>query len=670
MLGRVVGNFKITGEIGTGGVAEVYSAVHLILERPVAIKVLKPELANLPHLVARFRSEAVTLAKLNHRNIATVYAFFRDGNDLFLVMEFVQGWSLQNIISARGALSLGFVRDIFVQTLDGIAFAHKHGIIHRDIKPANVMLAEDGIVKVMDFGLARALGSARLTRSGHLVGTLEYMPPEQICGAETDVRSDIYSLGILLYELVTGIVPFASDSEYELMRCQMEALPAPPTDKMPHVPAPLEGAILRALEKKPDRRFQCIEDFAEALAHCWSDIPSDPRHLQAIVDAMDKAPERGPSGPTRIASTPYLETRLTPDPSNRTWEYAGQKPTRLAEKKAATSAVPTKPRTIKRIVPALGFSLLAAFFLLAIGLLYFGGQPVAPGFMYIADGLRESVAPDPAPPAPDFRTVTSKPVPDIPDGGPGQGYKTKRALSSLPRRQRADRVAATKDPEVTAYSDLEGLNSQRSTKPTKVGEGGGRARREGSRNVGALPELKKAVAVPPPRASKPRHYPDYALESLTASHSAIQKTKRKTRASKVLGRSKRAALERVESIPPPLGAIADDQAPLQITRARDLAPSSTRRVSDSLEPRRMSHPNTTFKSTELPPAPVTAEEIQAEQEEPQDVTIIAPEDYEEPAKYDEPKVEDPDTGWTITGPHEEHEENKVDDGDTGWIITR
>ena len=251
MIGRTIGTYKITGTIGSGGMGEVFVGEDLMLERQVAIKRLRPELASRPDVVQRFRSEAVVLAKLHHTNIATVYAFLQEGVNFFLVMEYVQGWTLQNIIEAHGALAPAVAVGLLQQALDGIGFAHRRNIIHRDLKPANVMLTESSVIKVMDFGLARVLGSAHLTRTGRMVGTLEYISPEQIRGEETDARSDIYALGILLYELVTGRLPFESDSEYTLVRAQVETPPPSPRHIMPAISPQLEHIILRALAKAP-----------------------------------------------------------------------------------------------------------------------------------------------------------------------------------------------------------------------------------------------------------------------------------------------------------------------------------------------------------------------------------------------------------------------------------
>lgn len=265
MIGNVVGNYKITEKIGEGGMGAVFKGIDLMLEREVAIKVLRPELAGQPEIVERFRAEAVTLAKLNHPKIATLYNFFRHRDDFLMVMEFVPGQTLGDVIGERGALRCEQAIPMFCQALEGIGHAHSLGIIHRDVKPGNMMLTASGMVKVMDFGIARVLGTAGMTKAGHLIGTIEYMSPEQVKGRHTDARSDIYSSGIVLYELLTGRVPFASDSEYDLMRSQIEEPPPPPRNFSASIPHSVEQVILRALAKKPEDRFETANDFREAL---------------------------------------------------------------------------------------------------------------------------------------------------------------------------------------------------------------------------------------------------------------------------------------------------------------------------------------------------------------------------------------------------------------------
>jgi serine/threonine protein kinase len=264
MIGKVVGTYKIIEKIGEGGMGSVYKGIDEMLEREVAIKVLRFELASQPNVVERFRTEAKTLAKLNHTNIATVYNFIHQDDHYFMVMEFVRGETLDHIIRKTGAMMYEQAVAMFCHALDGLEHAHSLGIIHRDIKPSNLMLTDTGIVKVMDFGIARVLGTSRMTKQGNIIGTIEYMSPEQVRGEETDARSDIYSAGILLYEMLTGRVPFESKSEFELMKAQIEDPPPPPRN-FAYIPEQAEQAIMRALAKKPEARFQSAAAFRQEL---------------------------------------------------------------------------------------------------------------------------------------------------------------------------------------------------------------------------------------------------------------------------------------------------------------------------------------------------------------------------------------------------------------------
>ncbi|MBV8857303.1 MAG: serine/threonine protein kinase [Acidobacteria bacterium] len=265
MIGQVFGNYKVTQKLGEGGMGEVYRGVDMMLEREVAIKFLRPELASQAQVVERFRSEAVTLAKLQHANIATLYSFMRQGDSFIMVLEFVRGVTLDHVIQQRGAIPVESAIPIFCQMLDGIQEAHSEGIIHRDIKPANMMLTEKGTLKVLDFGIARILGTARMTRQGNIIGTIEYMSPEQVRGFETDARSDIYSLGMLLYEMLTARCPFDIQNEFELMKAQIEQYPVPPRQLNPAIPEVVEQAIWKAIGKDPAQRFQSAAEFRTFL---------------------------------------------------------------------------------------------------------------------------------------------------------------------------------------------------------------------------------------------------------------------------------------------------------------------------------------------------------------------------------------------------------------------
>jgi serine/threonine-protein kinase len=267
MIGTQIGSYQIIEQIGEGGMGVVYRGVDVTLDRPVAIKVLSQELVGTPALVERFRAEARAQANLNHTNIATLYSFMQVDGVCVMVMELLDGETFDQIIRRRGVIPAEEAVPLFRQALLGIGFAHRMGIVHRDIKPSNIMLTKSGIVKVMDFGIAKVLGGQRLTRTGTRMGTVAYMSPEQIRNMPVDIRSDIYSLGATLYEMFTAHLPFESESDFQVMSDHVNTIPPPPTRYYPYIAPGFEQCVMKALEKNPDQRFQTVEEFGAGLEH-------------------------------------------------------------------------------------------------------------------------------------------------------------------------------------------------------------------------------------------------------------------------------------------------------------------------------------------------------------------------------------------------------------------
>jgi serine/threonine protein kinase len=267
MTGTDIGSYRILEKLGEGGMGVVYKAVDTSLDRTVAIKVLSPELSRNPELVARFRNEAKAQANLNHTNLAILYAFLVQDVTAAMVMEFVDGETFEQIVMRRGPIPAVESIPLFKQALLGIGYAHRAGIVHRDIKPSNLMVNRMGIVKVMDFGIAKVMGTRGMTKTGTQMGTGWYMSPEQVLNKPVDIRSDVYSLGVTLYQMVSAHVPFEADSDFQIMSDHVHTPPPLPTKFYPYIPKGIEHAILKALEKNPDARFQTVEEFGSALEH-------------------------------------------------------------------------------------------------------------------------------------------------------------------------------------------------------------------------------------------------------------------------------------------------------------------------------------------------------------------------------------------------------------------
>jgi serine/threonine-protein kinase len=260
--GQKVGDYEVLAKLGAGGLGVVYEVQHQISRRREAMKILLPDQGS-PEMVERFRREVQTLATLNHVNIAQLHTAFYYENQLAMVMELVHGETLRDL-RLRISINLPQALDYIEQTLKALAYAHKLGVVHRDIKPSNIMITDGGFVKLLDFGIALA-GPSELTRAGFLLGSLNYMSPEQVNGQRATPRSDLYSVGVTLYELLTGTLPIKGANNYEIMMAHLNQAPVPPHRISSQVPGKVSDAIMRALAKDPAQRFANADEFLHAL---------------------------------------------------------------------------------------------------------------------------------------------------------------------------------------------------------------------------------------------------------------------------------------------------------------------------------------------------------------------------------------------------------------------
>ncbi|MFC2139833.1 protein kinase [Bacteroidota bacterium] len=265
LIGKVLDNYKIVSVLGKGGMGIVYKAYDTKLDRYVAIKMLNPSILDKGRFIERFKREAKNQAQLSHPNIVTVYGFIEYENLLGIVMEYVHGESLENIIERKKRMHLFDAIYILRQILLGIGYAHSKGFIHRDIKPSNIILNGEGVAKIMDFGISKSLFEVSHTKTGSKVGTLYYMSPEQIKGKEITHHSDIYSIGCTFYEMITGYPPFYSNNEYDIMENHLKKNPVPISSKLRGIPDVLDRIISLSLNKNPNARYNSCEDFLHEL---------------------------------------------------------------------------------------------------------------------------------------------------------------------------------------------------------------------------------------------------------------------------------------------------------------------------------------------------------------------------------------------------------------------
>ena len=272
---RINDRYEIIKSIGEGGMANVYLAIDVILDRKVAIKILRGDLANDEKFIRRFQREALAASSLSHPNIVEMYDVGEDNGNYYIVMEYVEGRTLKQLLKKRGNLTVSEAVDIMLQLTDGMIHAHDSYIIHRDLKPQNIMIQEDGQIKITDFGIAMALNSTQLTQTNSVMGSVHYLPPEQASGKGSTIKSDIYSMGILFYELLTGVLPFKGENAVEIALKQMKE-PIPSVRKQnPNIPQSVENIILKATAKNPKNRYNDVREMYGELKVCLDEDKKD-----------------------------------------------------------------------------------------------------------------------------------------------------------------------------------------------------------------------------------------------------------------------------------------------------------------------------------------------------------------------------------------------------------
>jgi eukaryotic-like serine/threonine-protein kinase len=318
LIGTVFdGRYRIVRKLGTGGMADVYLAEDQELGRRVAIKILNDRHAADDQFIERFRREAKNAAGLSHPNIVSIYDRGTAEGTYYIAMEFLDGRSLKEMIVGRGPAPVRTAIDYARQILAAVGFAHRNGIVHRDIKPHNVLVSPEGRLKVTDFGIARS-GASQMTEVGSIIGTAQYLSPEQARGSPVDQTSDLYSVGVVLYEMLTGQVPFTGDTPLEIAMKHLSAVPKPPSELRPDVPHDLDLIVLRALAKNPEERYQTAEEMDADLARVAEGLPVGAETADAATAVLSGSGVLA-AAPTAVVSSPAPPTAPTrPAPPGRT----------------------------------------------------------------------------------------------------------------------------------------------------------------------------------------------------------------------------------------------------------------------------------------------------------------------------------------------------------------
>src|SRR4051795_2570162 len=310
MIGRTFDKrYVIKRKLGSGGMAVVFLAEDQELGRPVALKLLDDRHAADEQFVERFRREAQSAAGLNHPSIVSIFDRGRAEGTYYIAMEFLDGRTLKELLVRNGPTPIPIAIDYARQILGALSFAHRNGIVHRDIKPHNIVVGGDGRLKVTDFGIARS-GASQMTEAGSIVGTAQYLSPEQARGAPVDPRSDLYSLGIVLYEMLTGSVPFTGETPVEIAMKHLSQVPEPPSDLRPDVPHDLDAVVMRALAKDPEQRYASAQEMDADLARVARGVSVSRETEDAMTQVLSGA---GTASAATIVQRP--RTAVAPPPA-------------------------------------------------------------------------------------------------------------------------------------------------------------------------------------------------------------------------------------------------------------------------------------------------------------------------------------------------------------------
>src|SRR3954470_16547673 len=312
LIGRVFDRrYTIERKLGAGGMANVYLAEDGELGRRLAIKILNDRHAHDDQFVERFRREAKNAAGLSHPNIVSIYDRGEFDGSYYIAMEYLEGRTLKELIVRNGPTPVPIAIDYARQILSAVAFAHRNGVVHRDIKPHNIVVARDGRLKVTDFGIARS-GASQMTEVGSIIGTAQYLSPEQARGSQVDQTSDIYSVGVVLYELLTGQVPFTGDTPLEIAMKHLSEVPKPPSELREDVPPDLDMVVLRALAKDPSERYQSAEEMDADLARVAEGLPVDPDTETAATAVLSGSGVMAAAPTSVISRAPTAATTAPP----------------------------------------------------------------------------------------------------------------------------------------------------------------------------------------------------------------------------------------------------------------------------------------------------------------------------------------------------------------------